>query len=41
MPNSKVNYSYIERIVSSPQFRNMQDKTQLFILHPKDRSEPD
>lgn len=35
MPNSKVNYSYIERIVSSPQFRNMQDKTQLFYSAPK------
>ncbi len=35
MPNYKVNYSYIERIVSSPQFRNMQDKTQLFYSAPK------
>lgn len=35
MPNSKVNYSYIEKIVSSPQFRNMQDKTQLFYSAPK------
>lgn len=35
MPNSKVNYSYIEKIVYSPQFRNMQDKTQLFYSAPK------
>lgn len=35
MPNSKVNYSYIEKIVYSPQFRNMQDKTQLFYSSPK------
>ena len=35
MANSKINYSYIEKIVSSPQFRNMQDKTQLFYSAPK------
>lgn len=31
----KFNYSYIEKIVYSPQFRNMQDKTQLFYSAPK------
>lgn len=35
MSNSKINYSYIEKIVSSAQFRNMQDKTQLFYSAPK------
>ncbi len=35
MSNAHVNYSYIERIVYSPQFRNMQDKTQLFYSAPK------
>ena len=35
MSNTNVNYSYIERIVYSPQFRNMQDKTQLFYSAPK------
>ena len=35
MSNKKVNYSYIEKIVSSPQFRNMQDKTQLFYSAPE------
>ena len=35
MANTKVNYSYLERIVSSAQFRNMQDKTQLFYSAPK------
>lgn len=35
MSNVKVNYSYIEKIVSSPQFRNMQDKTQLFYSAPR------
>lgn len=33
--NRKVNYSCIEKIVYSPQFRNMQDKTQLFYSAPK------
>lgn len=33
--NRKVNYSCIEKIVYSTQFRNMQDKTQLFYSAPK------
>lgn len=35
MKNSKTNYSYIEGIVYSKQFRNLQDKTQLFYSAPK------
>ena len=35
MSNSSTNYSYIEGIVYSKQFRNLQDKTQLFYSAPK------
>lgn len=35
MINSSTNYSYIEGIVYSKQFRNLQDKTQLFYSAPK------
>lgn len=35
MANSLTNYSYIEGIVYSKQFRNLQDKTQLFYSAPK------
>ncbi len=35
MENSSTNYSYIEGIVYSKQFRNLQDKTQLFYSAPK------
>lgn len=35
MTNSSTNYSYIEGIVYSKQFRSLQDKTQLFYSSPK------
>lgn len=35
MQNALLNYSYIEKIISSKQFRSLQDKTQLFYSSPK------
>lgn len=37
MQQSKLNYSYVERIIYSKQFRSLQDKTQLFYPSQKQR----